>query len=418
MNVAEHGKEAMRCHIHGKRAAQLQFAPDGCGGRFAVVSRIWVVALEVALLVAACVSGCTARPHAGGLAATQSPGSADRVCVPGECVSLSRLAHSIDTQLKGNVVGYVALIGKSPVVAAGPARTAADPPQLAMGPDVTVNVASVGKMFTTIAVLQSLARHHLSIERRISPFLPPDWVKGPGIDTITFRELLTHRAGFRLDSGRVFVTDNAAREQIRHGIRQADKRVADYNNINFTIFRDMLPFMEGTRDQGPAATRFFISYVQRQVFDPVHVTDARCGPVRDAMLMYPPPGAGTQPGRPAPAGPSGCSGGGWFITPASMLRVLYGLISGHSLLSASQRKQMDGDCLGWDCSLTGTASYVGKGGDMADGSAALHTFLGIIAGTIPVVVVTNSDPAATNPSLWRNLTPVVETALSAATSYR
>jgi CubicO group peptidase (beta-lactamase class C family) len=383
-----------------------------------VVSRIWVVALGVAVLAAACVSGCSARPHAGGLAATQPPGSADRVCVPSACVSLSRLAHSINTQLKGNVVGYVALIGKSRVFASGLARTAADPPQLAMGPDVTVNVASVGKMFTTIAVLQSLARHHLSIDSRISPFLPPDWVKGPGIGTITFRELLTHRAGFRLDSGRVFVTDNAAREQIRHGIQQADKQVADYNNINFTIFRDMLPFMEGARAQGPAATRFFISYVQRQVFDPVGVKDARCGPVRDAMLMYSPPAAGTQPGRQAPVGPSGCSAGGWFMTPASMLRVLYGLISGHSLLSGSQRQQMDGNCLGWDCSLTGTASYVGKGGDFADGSAALHTFFGIIAGTIPVVVVTNSDLGAINPNLGEDLTPVFETALFAATSYR
>jgi CubicO group peptidase (beta-lactamase class C family) len=383
-----------------------------------VVSRIWVVALGVAVLAAACVSGCSARPHAGGLAATQPPGSADRVCVPSACVSLSRLAHSINTQLKGNVVGYVALIGKSRVFASGLARTAADPPQLAMGPDVTVNVASVGKMFTTIAVLQSLARHHLSIDSRISPFLPPDWVKGPGIGTITFRELLTHRAGFRLDSGRVFVTDNAAREQIRHGIQQADKQVADYNNINFTIFRDMLPFMEGARAQGPAATRLFISYVQRQVFDPVGVKDARCGPVRDAMLMYSPPAAGTQPGRQAPVGPSGCSAGGWFMTPASMLRVLYGLISGHSLLSGSQRQQMDGNCLGWDCSLTGTASYVGKGGDFADGSAALHTFFGIIAGTIPVVVVTNSDLGAINPNLGEDLTPVFETALFAATSYR
>ncbi len=35
-----------------------------------------------------------------------------------------------------------------------------------------VNVASVGKMFTTIAVLKSLARHHLSIDSRIWPFLP------------------------------------------------------------------------------------------------------------------------------------------------------------------------------------------------------------------------------------------------------
>ena len=73
------------------------------------------------------------------------------------------------------------------------------------------------------------------------------------MDTITFRELLTHRAGFRLDSGRVFETNNAAREQVRQGIQQIDKQVADYNKFNFTIFRDMLPFMEGVPDPGPAA---------------------------------------------------------------------------------------------------------------------------------------------------------------------
>ena len=48
------------------------------------------------------------------------------------------------------------------------------------------------------------------------------------------------------------------------------------------------------------------------------------------------------------------------MTPASMLRVLYGLIHGNSLLTSSQRQQMDSNCLGWDCSLTGTASYVAK----------------------------------------------------------
>jgi hypothetical protein len=179
-----------------------------------------------------------------------SAGSAGRVCTPGACISLSRLAHSIDAQLKGKVVGYVALVGQSQVVASGLARTAADPPKLAMGPDVMVNVASVGKMFTTIAVLKSLARHHLSIDSPIWPFLPPDWVKGPGIDTITFRELLTHRAGFRLDSTRVFETDNAAREQIKQGIQQIDKHVADYNNINFTIFRDMRPSWRGSATRG------------------------------------------------------------------------------------------------------------------------------------------------------------------------
>lgn len=380
-----------------------------------MVSRTWVVALAAVALAAS----CTAGPGAGGPAATSPPvpaGSAGRVCTPGACISLSRLASSIDTQLKGSVAGYVALIGTSIVVSSGLARAAADPPKLAMGPDVMVNVLSVGKMFTTIAVLRSLARHHLSIDSRIWPFLPPDWVKGPGVDTITFRELLTHRAGFRLDSGRVFETDNAAREQIRQGIQQIDKQAADYNNIDFTIFRDMLPFMEGAPDPGPAArgaaaNRFFITYVQRQVFDPVGVKDATCAPVRNAMLMYPPPGAGTAPGSPAPAGPSGCSGGGWFTTPASMRRVLDGLISG-SLLSSGQRQQMDHSCLGWDCSLAGQAGYRGKGGGpFCDGSACLQIFFGILAGTIPAMIATNSDPG-------KPLFAIVQTALSAATAPR
>ena len=382
-----------------------------------MVSRIWVAALGAVALAASCTSGPGAGPGPGGPVATPSAaGSAGRVCAAHGCISLSRLARSIDSQLKGKVVGYVALVGTSKVVSSGLARTAADPPKLAMGPDVMVNVLSVGKMFTTIAVLKSLARHHLSTGSRIWPFLPPDWVKGPGVGTITFGELLTHRAGFRLDSTLVFKTGNAAREQIRQGIQQIDKQVADYNNINFTIFRDMLPFMDGAPQPGPAARaaaadRFFLTYMQRQVFDPVGVTDATCAPVRHAMLMYPPPGTGTAPGKQAPVPRSACAGGGWFMTPASMLRVLQGLISG-SLLSSSQRQQMDRNCLGWDCSITSQPGYRGKGGGpYCVGSACLQTFFGILAGTIPVVIATNSDPG-------KPLFAIVQTALAAATTPR
>ena len=384
-----------------------------------MVSRIWVVALGVVALAASCTSCSRAGPNAGGRAATPPPvltGSADKVCTPSACVSLSRLTSTIDTQLEGNTVGYVTLVGTSKAVSSGLARTSADPPKLAMGPNVMVNVASVGKMFTTIVVLKSLARHHLSIDSPISPFLPPDWVKGPGVNTITFRELLTHQAGFRLDSGRVFETDDAAREQIRQGVQQVDKHVTDYNNINFTIFRDMLPFMEGVRDPGPAAraaaaNRLFISYVQRQVFDPVGVKDATCAPVRNAVLMYPPPGPGTARGSSAPVGPSACSAGGWFMTPASVRRVLDGLISGNSLLSGRQRQQMDDNCLGWDCSVTGQADYRGKEGDFGDERVGLHIFFGVLTGTIPVVVVVNSN-------LPDDISEIVQASLRAVTTAR
>ena len=91
------------------------------------------------------------------------------------------------------------------------------------------------------------------------------------------------------------------------------------------------------------------------------------------------------------------------MTPASMRRVLDGLISG-SLLSSGQWQQMDYGCLGWDCSLAGQVGYRGKGG-------GLQIFFGILAGTIPVVIATNSDPGKPLPA-------IVQTALSAATAPR
>ena len=98
------------------------------------------------------------------------------------------------------------------------------------------------------------------------------------------------------------------------------------------------------------------------------------------------------------------------MTPASMRRVLDGLING-SLLSGRQRQQMDDNCLGWDCSGSGQADYRGKYGGGGDpGPAGLQTFFGILAGTIPVVIATNSN--------FPLLPAVVQTALHAATSAR
>lgn len=97
------------------------------------------------------------------------------------------------------------------------------------------------------------------------------------------------------------------------------------------------------------------------------------------------------------------------MTPASMRRVLAGLISGNSLLSRSQRQQMDDNCLGWDCSLAGQAGYRAKDGGIGDISAGLQIFFGILAGTIPVVVATNSNAG-------KPISAIVRTAFVTATS--
>src|SRR3981081_4465060 len=57
------------------------------------------------------------------------------------------------------------------------------------------------------------------------------------------------------------------------------------------------------------------------------------------------------------------------------------------------------------------AGYRGKDGGIVDGSAGLQIFFGILAGTIPVVIATNSDPG-------KPISAIVQTALSVATSPR
>jgi hypothetical protein len=86
---------------------------------------------------------------------------------------------------------------------------------------------------------------------------------------------------------------------------------------------------------------------------------------------------------------------------ASLRTVLEGLISG-SLLTSTQRRQMDANCLGWDCSIASQAGYRGKYGDIGGpGTAGLQTFFGILAGTIPVVIATN----ATGPRCRQSFKP-------------
>ncbi len=313
----------------------------------------------------------------------------DRVCDATECISVAALGQAIHEQVNGKFVGHLVLVGPD-VYAGGQARTAVDPPAQAMSPEVVVNTASVGKTFTAIAVLRSLARHHLTVDTPIGPYLPLDWARGPNVETITFRDLLTHRSGFRHPNDRVFETEAAAQEQIAQGISNTAHGSFEYNNINFTIFRDLLPHLEGQPDPGPvlriqAADRLFLDTIQQEVFTPAGVHDAVCGPAPEGLLTYPELSDTSTPGFVIPGGPSACSSGGWSITPASMLRIARSLLAG-DLLPDDLRRQMDDGCLGWDCPGPAPNAVLGKFG----GIDTLQTFMGTVMGRIPVVIVTNS----------------------------
>ena len=158
-------------------------------------------------------------------------------------------------------------------------------------------------------VLRHWPRRRVRINSRISQCVPPNSSR-PGHSTIACREPL-------VPPGRIPPRSRPGRRDRRCATAADPPGSSRWTSVWRTVTTStspcsgtLLPFMARAPDLGPAAraaaaTRFFIGYVQRQVFDPVGVKDATRAPVRNALLMYPPPYAGTAPGRPGPGGAIG-----------------------------------------------------------------------------------------------------------------
>jgi CubicO group peptidase (beta-lactamase class C family) len=345
-------------------------------------------AAAAAMLLCAGLAGCAQTP--------------DVVCDTQGCISVSKFQAAIAAALKNNTVGYVVYVGTSPPALGGYARTSTDAnPPLAMLPDLPMNIASTSKTLTTIGVLQSLAAHNRTVDDKISPYLYPDWSQGPNINTITFRDLLTHKAGFRNDCDGSKTTYAILKQQIAKGVQLADKAKATYNNCNFAIFRELLPFMEG---QGPTdmdetvragkSASFYIAYMNQHVFTPVGVANADCKPPTSfssafaPVLSYPFP-AGSTNGTDWGDWTLSCGGGGWVITASNLNNVLLDLANGNKLLTNAQKSLMNKGQLGWDNSVRSDCPgpYPCKNGDLA---SKVWTYVGLFKCTVQVTVFVNS----------------------------
>jgi CubicO group peptidase (beta-lactamase class C family) len=322
----------------------------------------------------------------------------DTFCNNAGCVSAKKFSAAMDAQLQGKVTGYVSIVGGGlPVIVTyGDARTSTDAPARKMDTDVPINVASVSKFLTSIRVLQSMAAHNLTIDSKIAPFLPPDWQLGANVNSITFRDLLTHRAGFR--NGDQNATYDSLKQQIATNINLTDKATAKYNNLNFALFRVLLPYMEGFNDPGAAAratatANFYGDTMRQHVFQPVGVSNVACKPQNNShpALAYPFP-PGNAHGYDWGDWTLTCGGGGWVLSASDLFKVLLARVGGTTLLTDAQKTLMDSNCLGWDCSVQNQTDFVGKNGLLFGANSGLETFVGIFKGNMMVILLVNSNP--------------------------
>ena len=205
------------------------------------------------------------------------------------------------------------------------ARTATDG-ALAWAPHVQMHVASVSKLITAIAMTKLLHSRNISPDARIARWLPGHWQRGPGVDAITFRQLLTHTSGLVALNQPGDGTYQFMKDQIALGVVGG----MGYRNINYTLCRILISTIDapylfqligGATDKYWDLTtiRYYQRYVQENIFDPVGVTSGFAY-TADHALAYPFPA--NVPGW-ASSDLSTMSGAvGWHLSVDDLLAVM------------------------------------------------------------------------------------------------
>ena len=214
-----------------------------------------------------------------------------------------------------------------------------------------LGIGSITKTLTAMSLLKRLSSKGLSVDDKIEPFLPKNWARGANISTITFRELLTHTSGFRLNDDDY----EGLKSMIAGGIMLTNK-VNYYRNSNFSLMRILITSVCGIKFSGTnadpllAAGAYKLS-MQEDVFEPSLVKGADCrlnsleigflyGPVRDPgdAFDYDDGDDSTMI----------AGAGGWKLTPLELARTIHTFFTTERILPAALRDKMISEGLGTD----------------------------------------------------------------------
>lgn len=299
-------------------------------------------------------------------------------CEGGWCFDVELFGDNLAATMDGNTVGWSYVIYQDGQAvdfdSGGMRRTDADPPAMPLSIFDRVNIASSTKTIVTIAALDSLARHNVGLDDSIAPHLPLGWSAGTGVSDITFRQLLAQKSGLRGLGNDLDCTYDGMRGQLAGGYDTSLNGTYDYQNINFCLFRVLLPSLEGTVFTGvstldDATTRVaFFDILQSQVFDPAGIADVEGRSVQPYPTLYygfPDPGwSGIDTGYEEHI----AGGGTLHLSTLELAKLIWMLESTSTLLAPAQLADMrDLDSAGrglgiYADSVTGGLAYHHNGG--------------------------------------------------------
>ncbi len=204
--------------------------------------------------------------------AAQRPAVAEAVPAP-DAVALARLDGFVLGLTASEQFSGVVLVARGDEILFERAygRVDANAEALATA-DTRYNLASAGKMFTSVAILQQIAAGRITLDTKVGEVLT-DYPNRAFADTVTIRHLLTHTAG----AGGIdlFGRENEAnRDRARthaqmvalHGSRAPSFTPGsrqEYDNFGFVVMARIVEVLSG---------QDFETYVTRHIFHPAGMT--------------------------------------------------------------------------------------------------------------------------------------------------
>jgi D-alanyl-D-alanine carboxypeptidase len=284
-----------------------------------------------------------------------------RKALDNKCLGYAYAINQNGQLKKSGANGYAVLKRDLPQNAQVP-----DPKGVPQSASKRMNIASITKTITATTVLKVIQDKlvpddkTLTIDSKVGKFLPAFWTRGPGVNDLTFKELLSQLSGMNDIGGSTSIA--TFKTWIANGVTRP-KEDYIYINANLGIFRIILPMMLATPAQraqfsnlaqsnqnefNQAISNLYKLHVNNLVLVPMGIANADCNvpnePYPTRLYHYPDQGfASTNTGDwTLTAG-----GGGWYLSAIDLARFMANLRYNDNILTPATRRLMDAYHLGW-----------------------------------------------------------------------
>ncbi|MBS3914229.1 MAG: serine hydrolase [Bacteroidetes bacterium] len=334
-----------------------------------------------------------------------------KIANPGPTFSLDKFETELKNSMEpSGAKAWAYIINQNGLYARGKAygdaRTTADG-QLNFTLNKKINLASVSKFLTAIAVMQLLEERKININARVAPWLPPSWSRGTGVDDLTFADLLSHRSGMSSVNTNFSNTlgYTGLRTFVATGVTNPAKP-RNYLNANFALFRVIIPSLwRGLPDAPDISSNLdslttetmYIKFMQDRVFEPIGINGANCEPeARASCTLY---YANTDNNNSSNglyygSWTSMAGGGGYFLSSMELARVLAYFRHTEILMSKEQRQIMEENRFGFnqlDDNREIHGSYYSKNGSIINNGQGIVSEIVLFPNGIEVVTVFNTQ---------------------------